>query len=119
MQLGGNSLRLDDIGFVTIDQRGSEFVGELAHAMPQLLLDAVRRPGGIGDVGCAEQLLESVGIEWVALQTITGQEERGQRFERQLVGVVVVAVSSQVDAFVVLDVVEDGIDQFLVGGTHQ
>ncbi len=54
----------------------------------------------------------------ISLQAVTGEEERRQRLERELVGIVVTLVG-QVDAVVVLDLVEDRVDQLLVIGTDE
>ena len=83
------------VGYVVVDQRAGQLVGELARALPQ----PRRRRRTAAASGSAtstrgEQLLQAVGVERVALQPLAGEEERGERLERQpvVVGVLVVDV---------------------------
>ena len=118
MQFCSDRLGFDDIRLFAVDERRGKLVGELAGTHPQPLVDPVGRSVGIGEVGGIEELLETVGIERIALQPIAGEEERRQRLERKLIGVVFVLVG-KVDAFVVLDIIEDRVDELLVVGADE
>ena len=116
VQLGSDRLCLDDIGLVAVNEGGGQLVGKFAHSNPQPLVDTIRWPVGIGDIGRAQKLLEAVCIEWVLLQPVTCEEERRQRLEGKSIGVgwSLSSSSGGSTALVVLDLVENRIDQFLV-----
>ena len=70
------------VGLVALDECIGELVGQLARLLPQPGLHPERRLVGIGHVGGRQQLLEAVGVERVALQSLAGEEEGGEHLGR-------------------------------------